>query len=287
MKIPVNQAPDRVPETVGDLSGFHSQVLALLEKAYDFCDYLCGEAPDDSEVKSKFKDLSNRYGRLSAKTNMLPWFNQEATEDGDEAETTESGSVHSNAIAVVEDLWRELLIRNQPNSKSGLDPYLQNPIVIDALAKIAKEEKTNIDDVLNNRDQLDKELNDAVSLFEAHLARTNNPPQTFHAAEQPSSNPQVVEPQLADDQLQVEISRGGKSATIYWGGDAYIVNRKTADAFQAMLGARGQPIGIAEHVGRPGDWHKKLKEEHPELAAMVARAAGNRGYRLTIFDSQS
>ena len=81
------------------------------------------------------------------------------------------------------------------------------------------------------------------------------------------------------------IHRDAQSAVITLHGMPYPVEHETAEAFEAMIKAKGQPVGLSNYVRKPKDWLEKLKKDAPELAAIVARAKANTGYRLTIFDA--
>jgi hypothetical protein len=74
-----------------------------------------------------------------------------------------------------------------------------------------------------------------------------------------------------------------QTATIEWKDTRYTVSHGTASAFEAMIEAKGQPVGIGKYVRKPGEWLKKLRKTHPALGAIVAQA-GKKGCRLTVFD---
>jgi hypothetical protein len=83
------------------------------------------------------------------------------------------------------------------------------------------------------------------------------------------------------------IRRDAQGATMEWKGTRARVDFQTADAFDAMIQANGQPVGLGKIVRKPAQWLRNLHKLSSELAAIVARAAGNRGYRVTIFDPTS
>jgi hypothetical protein len=78
-----------------------------------------------------------------------------------------------------------------------------------------------------------------------------------------------------------------QASTIEWKGIHYPVRSGTADAFVAMIEAKGQPVGLGKYVRKPGEWLKDLEKTSRELANIVERAPGNQGYRVTIFDQHS
>ena len=76
-------------------------------------------------------------------------------------------------------------------------------------------------------------------------------------------------------------------ATVTWDGTRYTVTFGTAEAFDAMIDAKGHAVGISKYVRKAGDWLKRLRIDAPDLAAIVLRGSGNSGYRLTVFDLPS
>jgi hypothetical protein len=72
------------------------------------------------------------------------------------------------------------------------------------------------------------------------------------------------------------------SATITWKSVCYRVSTETAEAFQKMLESKDLlPVGVGsgKPLRKPAKWLKDLKQEFPDLAALVVRE-GNKGYRL-------
>ena len=73
-----------------------------------------------------------------------------------------------------------------------------------------------------------------------------------------------------------------RSSGIEWAGVWHSCNYNTAKAFEAMIAAKGQPVGLTAILGeKPSHWLKKLPAP---LRDIIQRAAGNKGYRTTIFD---
>jgi hypothetical protein len=81
------------------------------------------------------------------------------------------------------------------------------------------------------------------------------------------------------------IRRTPKAIIIEWKKNRQSVSDGTADAYEAMIKAKGQPVGIGKYVRKPNEWLETQKEAFPELASIVERADGNKGYRVTIFDA--
>ena len=73
-----------------------------------------------------------------------------------------------------------------------------------------------------------------------------------------------------------------RRASITWRNIEHPVDFGTADAFRAMIEKQGQPIGLGTIVRKPAEWKAGLP---PALSAIVEKADGNKGYRLTIFDA--
>jgi len=95
----------------------------------------------------------------------------------------------------------------------------------------------------------------------------------------------LVEP-FAGGRTRPTVRSDATTATIEWEGTSYPVSHAWGDAFQAMIDAKGQPVGLSRFLRKPADDLKRLAADFPELVAIVAKADGNRGYRLTIFDAQ-
>jgi hypothetical protein len=66
---------------------------------------------------------------------------------------------------------------------------------------------------------------------------------------------------------------------IEWQGTRHPVSPGWADAFEAMIAAKGRPVGLSNFVRKPCE---DLKELDPELQALIS-SAGNKGYFLNLF----
>jgi hypothetical protein len=72
-----------------------------------------------------------------------------------------------------------------------------------------------------------------------------------------------------------------KSAAIELAGTRHPCSHNVADAFCAMVNAKGRPVGIGKILrDKPARVIKKL----PDPLRRIVKCEGNKGYRLIIFD---
>jgi hypothetical protein len=83
----------------------------------------------------------------------------------------------------------------------------------------------------------------------------------------------------AGDELPV-VKSDAKGSAIEWQGTRYPVSHNWADAFNAMIEAKGQGVGLTGIVGQTRDAINQLP---PELKALLRKLKGNKGYALTLF----
>jgi hypothetical protein len=88
---------------------------------------------------------------------------------------------------------------------------------------------------------------------------------------------------LTNGHPKLIINSGDNS--IEWKGTRYRVGVGWRRAFQAMLDANGRPVGLSGFLRKGADNLKQLRRKRPELAAIISRADGNKGYYLNVFST--